>query len=204
MSKKKSEAFEAETQILVKARETLEKSSDDADALRQAYASICDEYERLLEEARFLTKVSDKLEVKLNKANEQLEAHNKQLSSEKELVENEMGRALKTNKKLREEKSGLDESRNKLQMVIVFSIAAVVVILAIFFWLAYELKTDLDARDSAINKLKENQERLEKAKIQMEQERDSLSKLVPATREGKKKPPKQEETSAEGGLIYYF
>jgi len=103
MSKKKSEAFEAETQILVKARETLEKSSDDADALRQAYASICDEYERLLEEARFLTKVSDKLEVKLNKANEQLEAHNKQLSSEKELVENEMGRALKTNKKLREE-----------------------------------------------------------------------------------------------------
>lgn len=204
MSKKKSEAFEAETQILVKARETLEKSSDDADALRQAYASICDEYERLLEEARFLTKVSDKLEVKLNKANEQLEAHNKQLSSEKELVENEMGRALKTNKKLREEKSGLDESRNKLQMVIVFSIAAVVVILAIFFWLAYELKTDLDARDTAINKLKENQDRLEQAKIQMEQERDSLAKLIPAPRDNKRRQPKPEETSAEGGLIYYF
>jgi uncharacterized membrane protein len=206
MSKKKSEAFEAETQILVKARETLEKNSEDMDVLRKAYASICDEYERLLEEARFLTKVSDKLEIKLNKANEQLEAHNRQLSTEKELVETEMGKALKTNKKLREEKTGLDESRNRLQMILIIIIAVLLVIFVIFIWYGYQMNEEIDAKEKSLLQLKTKVESLEETTRIFEKERDSLAKLIPPpkTKRRETTKPVEEQPAPEGGLIYFF
>ena len=206
MSKKKSEAFEAETQILVKARETLEKNSEDTDVLRKAYASICDEYERLLEEARFLTKVSDKLEVKLNKANEQLEAHNRQLSTEKEMVETERGKALNSNKKLREEKTGLDESRTKLHMILIIIIAILLVIFVIFIWYGYQMNDEIDSKEKSLLQLKTKVESLEETAKVFEQERDSLAKLIPAPKNKRRDNPKpaEEQPAPEGGLIYHF
>lgn len=206
MSKKKSEAFEAETQILVKARETLEKSGDDAEVLRKAYASICDEYERLLEEARFLTKVSDKLEIKLNKANEQLEAHNRQLSTEKEMVETEMGKALKTNKKLREEKTGLDESRNKLQMTLIIIIAVLLVIFVIFIWYGYQMNDEISTKEKSLLQLKTKVEALEETAKLFEKERDSLAKLIPPPKPNRRAAakPAEEQSVPEGGFIYHF
>jgi len=198
MSKKKSEVFEVESQILLKARETLESSSD-SDSLRQGYGVICDEYERLLEEARFLTKISDKLEVKLNKANEQLESHNRQLSNEKDMVESEMGKALKTNKKLRSEKSDLDQQQNKLQTVLVIIIAILAVIFVIGIWYGYQLNENIKSKEKANNDFKAKVENLEKFNKEQEQALDSLTKAVPPAARPKPRPqPKPEpEPAAE-------
>jgi len=77
---KKAEGFAMEQEVLRQARETLERENVSIEVLRESYSGLCEEYEKLLDETKFLTKVSDKLEAKLSAANDKLADYNKELA----------------------------------------------------------------------------------------------------------------------------
>lgn len=74
MQKRQSEAFPNEVETLKAARENATNPNLTTEEVQRAFNNLCDEYEKLLEETRFLTKTADKLEMKLNAANEKLKA----------------------------------------------------------------------------------------------------------------------------------
>ncbi len=129
-AKKKEEAFGVETSVLNNARELLNKEVG-PDEMKTGYASICDEYEKLLDEVKFLTKVSDKLESKLNTTLEQLKVANSHLEEDKMKEKNQKEKAMEKNRQLFQEKSELDFKMNRFQLVLIVMIVALFVILLI-------------------------------------------------------------------------
>lgn len=134
MSKKTSDAFQNEAEILRRAKEKLEDPSTPIDSLREGFSQICGEYEKLLDEAKFITKVSDKLEAKLNEANEKLKVNLKEVSTEAESVKMEKDKIAKRNQRLSQEKSEAEMLRNKLQLVMTILIALLVVVVILFIY----------------------------------------------------------------------
>jgi len=135
-ARKKGEAFSMEAEVLRSAREKLEDSSTGETGIREAYAFLCDEYEKLLDEVKFLTKISDKLEAKLNAANEKLQQANQGLASEVESTRTEKDVVLQRNKKLYEEKTKLDYKMNRFQFTLLIIMAILVIVLIMAgYWL---------------------------------------------------------------------
>lgn len=135
-SKKKAEAFSEENAMLTAARATLEKTAVSDAEWRTAYSMLCDGYEKLLDEAKFLTKVSDKLENKLNASLEQLKVFNAELSNEAETAKNQKEKVLEKNKQLYQEKSELDFRMNRFQLILIVLIVILFVVLLIMaYWL---------------------------------------------------------------------
>lgn len=69
---KKQDVFRNEMQILEELKKVLNQGDVSNELFREKYQILCDKYERLLGEAKFLTSVSDRLQSKLNVANETL------------------------------------------------------------------------------------------------------------------------------------
>ena len=139
MAKKSSDTFVNEAQTLERTRQVLNDPSVDKDKLQDHLKNLCDEYEKLLEEARFITKVSDKLEAKLNVANEKLKANLDTATSENENIKMEREKVLRKNQKLSKEKTEAEVLRNKLQMTMTILIALlVVVVIMASYWLFLE------------------------------------------------------------------
>ena len=137
-SKKKGEAFQAEINTLNSAREVLERGEAvPATELRTAYQSIVEEYEKLLDEVKFLTKVSDKLEAKLNSTNEQLKSYNAALATEAETAKAQKDKVLEKNKQLYQEKTDLDFKMNRFQMTLIILIVILVVVVIILLYWAF-------------------------------------------------------------------
>ena len=134
MSKKKQEAFSIEMEVLRKAKEVVEDSSLPEAEIRTEFTSFIAEFEKLLEEARFLTKVSDKLEAKLRTHNEKLSENNKELEQNVDTTKAEKEVILKKNQKLYQEKTQGEISRNKLQLTLLMLLAAVVILIIMFFY----------------------------------------------------------------------
>jgi uncharacterized protein (DUF3084 family) len=135
-SKKKAEAFSNEITVLTNARQTLEASGVSEQDLRTAYTTLCDEYEKLLDEAKFLTKVSDKLESKLNASLEKLKTFNAELTTEAEVAKNQKEKVMEKNKQLYQEKSELDFRMNRFQLILIVLIVILFVVLLIMaYWL---------------------------------------------------------------------
>jgi len=134
-SKKKGDAFQVETASLTAARETLERVGVPESELREAYTKLVEDYEKLLDEVKFLTKVSDKLESKLNASNEQLKQYNAPLSNEAESAKAQKDKVLEKNKQLYQEKSELDFKMNRFQLtLIVLIVILFVVVIILLYW----------------------------------------------------------------------
>ena len=80
MKKEKQQIFEKEELILREAQNILESSDEmPTEQLKKNYKALAESYEQLLGEVRLLTSVSDRFQLKLNKANESIEKKNSEL-----------------------------------------------------------------------------------------------------------------------------
>ena len=135
MEKKKQDAFTNEAEVLSVARQKIADTSLTLEQVREAFVTLADDYERVLEEMKFLTKVSDKLEAKVNAQNEKLQEFNKMLAKEAEDNKTVAQRTLQQNKKLSQAKTELDKQVGNTQMVLIVVIAALVVVILVFvYW----------------------------------------------------------------------
>ncbi|MCS6904380.1 MAG: hypothetical protein RML72_11045 [Bacteroidia bacterium] len=137
MSRRESEAFPHETEVLRVARETAQNPNLTMDEIQKAFNTLCDEYEKLLEETRFLTKTADKLEMKLNAANEKLKAEKNYFATEAEINRVEKEKALHKNKQLFQEKTEAVTSVNKLQTTLSIIIVVLLVLLITLGYYAF-------------------------------------------------------------------
>lgn len=190
MSKKRGDAFSAEQDVLKVAQDHVNDSSASIDDVRMAFSRLCEEYEKLLEETKFITKVSDKLEAKLNKANEALQKNNLELSTDLEIKSTEIDKTLQSNKQLRKQKSELDEKQNQLQMTLIIIIAILLVAMVIFIWLLFKFKEESDTAKKSNDKLHKEVETLKHATPPPAQDQGQDAK--------KSNPKKSPE------MIYYY
>ncbi|MGB0524142.1 MAG: hypothetical protein ACPGJS_14335, partial [Flammeovirgaceae bacterium] len=88
-----------EDNILKEARELINSNNDSQQIPLNKYQKIVDEYETLLSEIKFITKISDRLQNKLNSINENLLEQTIQLESAQKLImkQNEELKAAKEN-----------------------------------------------------------------------------------------------------------
>ncbi len=88
MSKQQSnnQVFEKEDQILVYSKSVIEKTPEEvsAEQMRSEYGTLTDNYGKLLDEVKLLTAVSDRLQRKLNKANENVIKKNAEVKESSE------------------------------------------------------------------------------------------------------------------------
>lgn len=90
-----------EDNILKEAKELIKNNSDSQQIPLNKYQKIVDEYETLLSEIKFITKISDRLQNKLNSINENLLEQTIQLESAQKLI-------LKQNDELKSAKENLE------------------------------------------------------------------------------------------------
>ncbi len=140
MAKTKQDAFADAIQTLNKSREVLEREHTHEE-LKEAFKFLCDEYEKLIGEAQFLTKVSDKLEAKLNKTNEQLRLYNQELAHEAEDAKSLSEKMSIQNKHLFEEKKSLDSKVNTFQQFLIILVAFLLaLVLLLFYYVVFQIK----------------------------------------------------------------
>lgn len=134
MAKTKQDAFADALANLSKSRDLLEKGNT-TEELKEGLKFLCDEYEKLIGEAQFLTKVSDKLEAKLNKTNEQLRLYNQELAHEAEDAKNLNIKISSQNQKLSQEKKSLDTKVNTFQqfLIILIGFLLALVLLLLYY-----------------------------------------------------------------------
>ncbi len=79
----KTQVFEKETQILSRSRNLLAQPTDELtlDALREEYENLSQSYAQLLGEAKLLTSVSDRLQSRLDKANDNVNRKETELNT---------------------------------------------------------------------------------------------------------------------------
>lgn len=80
--------FDKEVQTLEHARSVLQKTPQEVEALTQEFEALSDDYEKLLDDAQVITKISDRLQNRLNKANEELTQSHKEIKRKNELLQN--------------------------------------------------------------------------------------------------------------------
>ena len=68
----KSHVFEKEVEILEKSQTIINSSNKEVYNLEEEYANLTNYYAQLLEETRLITRVSDRLQNKINRANDKL------------------------------------------------------------------------------------------------------------------------------------
>ena len=71
--------FEEEISVLKRSRLFLDQDNLSLDSCRKEFVFMQDRYDELLDQAKLITKVSDRLQNKINKANDQLESKNDEL-----------------------------------------------------------------------------------------------------------------------------
>lgn len=76
---RKRNLFSQEAAVLKTARAVFEKEDVTDEEIRSALEGLCDSYEELLDQSKLITKVSDRLQKKINKTNDQLELKNVEL-----------------------------------------------------------------------------------------------------------------------------
>lgn len=77
--KRKKNLFSQEQSVLIEAQQVLEKENGTPQEIKEGLKTLCDSYEELLDQSKLITKVSDRLQKKINKANEELEFKNIEL-----------------------------------------------------------------------------------------------------------------------------
>ena len=97
MSSKKENLFKSETQILDKCKELLTKEEVTDDEYKDSFKELCFNYSELIDQSRLITRVSDKLQNKLNSAYEAVEVKNIELRNTiDELTKARVGRKAQT------------------------------------------------------------------------------------------------------------
>lgn len=97
MSSKKENLFRMEILVLEKSEDLLKKDNISYEEYKEAFKELCFNYSELLDQTKLITKVSDKLQNKLNTVNETLEVKNIELQNTiDELTKARVGRKAQT------------------------------------------------------------------------------------------------------------
>lgn len=97
MSSKKENLFKSETQILETCEDLLKKEDITLQEYKDSLKELCFNYSELLDQTRLITRVSDKLQNKLNSAYEAVEVKNIELRNTiDELTKARVGRKAQT------------------------------------------------------------------------------------------------------------
>lgn len=123
---KKSETFIKEHELLHRVKAFGNGEAQNPESYQAAFSELILGYEELLQETKFLTKVSDRLEKKLSKANDQLEQHNKHIQAENTGLSRE-------NKRVKEKANQIIQEHDKLgKKLSKFQVAVMVIIFLVF------------------------------------------------------------------------
>ncbi len=76
----KQSIYHRESDFLEKSKEFLKKKSYSREELQLEYKQLLENYEELIDQVKIITKISDRLQNKLNKTNDKLELTNDQLN----------------------------------------------------------------------------------------------------------------------------
>jgi len=164
-SKKKAEPFGNELDFVTQAKERLANETIPAEEMKTLYSHMCEEYERLLDEAKFVTKVSDKLEKKLQDSNDKLQQFNEMLAQEAEEEKRQKGKVLEKNKQLYKQTSELDTKTNKLQLILVILLAVLAVIIILLVYKLYFADEQKDLKEKMKQEDKNKKEQVDSTKI---------------------------------------
>ncbi len=97
MSSNKENLFRSEAQILESSKNFLNKENTTFEEYKDSFKELCFNYSELLDQTKLITRVSDKLQNKLNSAYESLETKNIELQSTiDELTKARVGRKAQT------------------------------------------------------------------------------------------------------------
>lgn len=131
----RKDLFAEETQLLQQAKLTLARLDMSAEQWLQEYKHMVEEYDKLLAEARTLTRIADRNQRRLDEMNAELERQN-QLLREKEEEAKKTQKAIVHNyERISEEQVAIDKRVGRVQIFLVIMIAVLTVM--ILFMLYY-------------------------------------------------------------------
>lgn len=131
----RKDLFAEETQLLQQAKLTLARLDMSPDQWQQEYKQMVEEYDKLLAEARTLTRIADRNQRRLDEMNAELERQN-QLLREKEEEAKKAQKAIVHNyERISEEQAAIDKRVGRVQIFLVIMIAVLTVM--ILFMLYY-------------------------------------------------------------------
>lgn len=131
--------FAEETQLLQEARLNLARP-DISEAEWQAYYKrMVEEYEKLLGEARTLTRIADRNQRRLDEMNAELERQNQLLREKEEEAKKTQKAIIHNYQRLSEEQSAIDKRVGQIQIALVVMIAVLtVIILFMLYYLIFD------------------------------------------------------------------
>ena len=126
----KSHVFEQEVQILNHAKSVLNQKNFSADILEEELEYLTKNYEKLLADTRVITNISDRLQNKLNVANDQLNITNDKLTTTNEELHTTNEELNATNEKLNSTNALLQRTIDELVRAKVSKKATTIVFMA--------------------------------------------------------------------------
>lgn len=141
--------FAEEAHLLQEARLNLAKTDLSESEWHDQYRKMVEEYERLLSEARTLTRIADRNQRRLDEMNAELERQN-QLLKEKEEEARKTQKAIVSNyQRLAQEQIVIDKRVGRIQGLLVIMIAVLtVIILFMLYYLIFDPQRAVDLMES--------------------------------------------------------
>lgn len=141
--------FAEEAHLLQEARLNLAKTDLSESEWHDQYRKMVEEYERLLNEARTLTRIADRNQRRLDEMNAELERQN-QLLKEKEEEAKKTQKAIVSNyQRLAQEQIIIDKRVGRIQGLLVVMIALLtIIILFMLYYLIFDPQRAVDLMES--------------------------------------------------------
>ncbi|MCS6790431.1 MAG: DUF3450 domain-containing protein [Bacteroidia bacterium] len=131
--------FAEESQLLQEARLTLARIDMPASEWQEHYKKMVEEYERLLGEARTLTRIADRNQRRLDEMNAELERQNQLLREREEEAKKTQQAIIHNFQRISAEQNVMDKRVGRIQIALVVMIAVLtVVILFMLYYLIFD------------------------------------------------------------------
>ncbi|MCX7651693.1 MAG: hypothetical protein N2200_02345 [Bacteroidia bacterium] len=131
--------FAEELQLLQEARLTLARVDMTDAEWQQSYKRMVEEYERLLGEARTLTRIADRNQRRLDEMNAELERQNQLLREKEEEAKKTQKAIIHNYQRLSEEQNVIDKRVGRIQIALVVMVAVLtVIILFMLYYLIFD------------------------------------------------------------------
>lgn len=137
--------FAEESQLLQEARLNLARTDFSEGDWQENYRRMVEEYERLLGEARTLTRIADRNQRRLDEMNAELERQNQLLKEKEEEAKKTQKAIIHNYQRLTQEKTVIDKRVGRIQGLLVVMIAVLtVIILFMLYYLIFDPHRAID------------------------------------------------------------
>lgn len=137
--------FAEESHLLQEARLNLARTDFSEGDWQEHYRRMVEEYERLLGEARTLTRIADRNQRRLDEMNAELERQNQLLKEKEEEAKKTQKAIIHNYQRLTQEKTVIDKRVGRIQGLLVVMIAVLtVIILFMLYYLIFDPHRAID------------------------------------------------------------